>query len=71
MFQQKKQNQYLGFLIDPSFQGVNKLLDLLFQNEDDRKVHTGYYLSKVEIKDHNITIDGKTFLINQLKVIWE
>ena len=71
MFQQKKQNQYLGFLIDPSFQGVNKLFDLLFENEDDRKVHTGYYLPKVEIKDNNVMIDGKTLLINQLKVIWE
>ena len=48
---------------------MNKLFDLLFENEDDRKVHTGYYLPKVEIKDNNVMIDGKTLLINQLKVI--
>ena len=45
------QNQYLDFLIDPSFQGVNRLFVLSFENEDDRKVHTRYYLPKVEIKD--------------------
>ena len=35
-------NQYLDFLIDPSFQGVKRLFVLLFENEGDRKVHTGY-----------------------------
>ena len=44
----ERQNQNLNFLIDPSFQGVNWLFVLLFENEGDRKVHTGYYLSKVE-----------------------
>ena len=46
----EKQNQYLDFLIDPSFQGVNRLFVLSFENEGDRKVHTGFYLLKVEIK---------------------
>ena len=31
-----------------SFQGVNRLFVLSFESEDDRKVHTGYYLPKVE-----------------------
>ena len=30
------QNQYLDFLIDPIFQGVNILFVLLFENEGDR-----------------------------------
>ena len=34
------QNQYLDFLIDPSFQRVNRLIVLLFENQQDRKVHT-------------------------------
>ena len=55
----ERQNQYLDFLIDPSFQGVNRLFVLLFKNEDDRQ--TGYYLPKVEIKDYKVMIDGKTF----------
>ena len=50
-------NQDLDFLIDPSFQRVNRLFVLLFENEVDRKVHTGYYLPKVEIKDYIVMID--------------
>ena len=34
---------------------------LLFENEGDRKVHTGYYLPKREIKNCNVVIDGKNF----------
>ena len=41
--------QYLDFLIGPTFQGINRLFVLSFENEGDRKVHTGYYLPKVEI----------------------
>ena len=67
----ERQNQNLNFLIDPSFQGVNWLFVLLFENEGDRKVHTGYYLPKVEIKDYNFKIVTNVFLISQLKVIWE
>ena len=55
----EKQNQYLYFLTNTSFWGVNKLFALSFENEDDRKVHMWYYLPKVEIKDHNFMIDGK------------
>ena len=44
------QNQYLHFLIDPSFQRVNRLFVLLFENEGDTKVYIGYYLPKVEKK---------------------
>ena len=68
-FPPERQNQYLDFVIDPSFQGVNRLSPLSFENEEDRKVNTGYYLPKVEIKDYNVVIDGKTFLISQLNVI--
>ena len=31
---------------------------LLFENKDDRTVHTEYYLPTV---DYNVTIDGKNF----------
>ena len=60
-------NQYLDFLIDPSFQGVNILFVLLFENEVDRKVHTGYYLPKVEIKDYIVMIDAKNFFEQPVK----
>ena len=60
-------NQYLDFLIDPSFQRVNILFVLLFENEVDRKVHTGYYLPKVEIKDYIVMIDAKNFFEQPVK----
>ena len=45
------QNRYLNHLINPSFQGVNRLFVLSFENENDRTSHSTYYLPKVEIKD--------------------
>ena len=44
------QNRYLNHLINPSFQGVNRLFVLSYENEDARKSHSTYYLPKVEIK---------------------
>ena len=63
----ERQNQYLDFLIDPSFQGVNRLFVLSFENEEDRKVHIGYYLPKVEIRDYNVMIDRKNFFDQPVK----
>ena len=34
---------------------------LSFENEDNRKSHSTYYLQKVEIKDYNVMTDGKNF----------
>ena len=33
------QNRYLNHLVNPNFQGVNKLFVLSFENEDDRTSH--------------------------------
>ena len=55
------QNRYLNHLVNPSFQGVNRLFVLSFENENDRTSHSTYYLPKVEIKDYNVMIDGKNF----------
>ena len=52
------QNRYLNHLINSSFQGVNRLFVLSFENENDRKSHSTYYLPKLEIKDYNVM---KTF----------
>ena len=60
-------NSYSDFLIDPSFQEVNRFFVLSFENSDDRKVHTGYYLLKVGIKDYNVIIDGKNFFNQPIK----
>ena len=63
----ERQNQYLGFLIDPRFHRVNRLAVLLFENQGDRIVHTGYSLAKVEVKDYNVMIDGKNFFDQPVK----
>ena len=60
-------NPYLDFLIDPSFQGVNRLFILSFENKDDRTVHTKYYLPTVEIKRYNVMIDEKSFFDQPVK----
>ena len=54
-------NRYLNHLINPSFQGVNRLFVLSFENKNDLTSHSTYYLPKVEIKDYNVMIDGKNF----------
>ena len=41
------QNRYLNPLINPSFQGVNRLFVLSFENENDRTSHSTYYLPNV------------------------
>ena len=53
------QNRYLNHLINPSFQGVNRLFVLSFENENDRTSHSTYYHPKVQIKDYTDMIDGK------------
>ena len=45
------QSRYLNHLVDPSFQGVNRLFVLSFENEADRASRSTYYLPNVEIKD--------------------
>ena len=62
-------NPYLDFLIDPSFQGVNRLFVPTFNVLDNRTGYSRYYLPTAKVEDYNVLIDGKHFLINQLKVI--
>ena len=57
----ERQNSYLHYLINPSFQAITRVFILLFENENDRRVLRGYYLPKVEIEDYNFMIDGKNF----------
>ena len=61
------QNRNLNHLVEPSFQGVNRLFVLAFENNDDRTSDEQYYLPTVEIKDHNIMINGENFFDQQIK----
>ena len=59
------QNPNLNYLVEPSFQGVNRLFVLAFQNDKQRTSNKRCCFQNVEIKDYNVMIDGKNFLINQ------
>ena len=61
-----RQNPNLNHLVEPGFQGVNRLFVLAFEYYAQRTNDKRYYLLNVEIKNYNVMIDGKkTFLINQ------
>ena len=53
----------LNYLIDPTFNKVNRLFVLSFENEDDRTFFSKYYTPTVEIKDLNVLIDEKKLLL--------
>ena len=59
------QNPYLDYLINPTFQGVNRIFVLSFESTTDRTGHTKYYLPAVEAKDYNVIIDVQN-VFNQL-----
>ena len=61
------QNPNLNHLVEPSFQGVNKLFVLAFENDNHRTTHDRYYLPNVEIKDYNIMINGENFFDQPIK----
>ena len=65
----EQQKQYLDFLINPSFQGVNSCFVLSFQNNGGRKSFTRYYLPLVEVKNYNVVIDGRNFFDQPVKII--
>ena len=47
----EKQNQYLDYLIDPTFQKVKKLFVLSFKNNVHQTSYNQYFLPTVSIKD--------------------
>ena len=66
------QNANLNHLIEPSFQGVNRLFGLAFEhdnNNDWRASNKRHYIPNVEIKDYNIMIDGKNVFDEPVKMI--
>ena len=64
----------INHLIEPSFQGVNRLFVLAFENDAQRTSNKRYYIPNVEIKDYNVMIDGKNFFdqpVKNDKVTWK
>ena len=61
------QNLNLNHLVGPSFQGVNRLFVLAFENDTQRTSAKGYYLSNVETKNYNVMINGEKFFDQPVK----
>ena len=61
------QNPNLNHLVEPSFQGVNRLFVLAFENDDYRSSTRRYNLPTVKIKDYNIIINGENFFDQPIK----
>ena len=63
-------NANLNHLIEPSFQGINRLFVLTFEHDDDndfRASNRRCYIPNVEIKDYNVVIDGKNVFDQPVK----
>ena len=57
----------MNHLVEPSFQGVNRLVVLAFENDDDRTSDELYYLPTIKIKDYDIMINGKNLFDQPIK----
>ena len=61
------QNPNLDHLVELSFQGVNRLFVLVFEDDAQRTRTKRYCISNVEIKDYNVMIDGKNLFDQPVK----
>ena len=61
------QNPNLNHLVEPSFQGINRLFVLAFENDEQRTSSKGYYLPSVEIKNYYVIIDGENLFDQPIK----
>ena len=61
------QDANLNHLIEPSFQGINGLFVLPFEDDPQRISNKRHYIPNVEIKDYNVMIDGKSFFDQPIK----
>ena len=65
-------NSNLNYLIDPTFEKVNRSFVLPFENENYRRSYYKYYVPNVEIKNnYNVLIDGNPFFELPVKNIEE
>ena len=60
-------NRHFNFLIDTSFQGLNRLLVLPFENDNGRISHKQCYLPTVKIRYFIVMIDGRNFFDEPIK----
>ena len=61
------QNPDLNHLVEPSFQGVNRLFVLAFENDTQKTSAKGCYLPNVEIKNYTTMINGENLFDQPIK----
>ena len=61
------QNPYLNQLIEPSFQGINRIFVLAYENDTQRTSDKDYCLPNVQIKNYNFMINGENFFDQPIK----
>ena len=56
-------NENIRILIDPSWQGINRLFVLAYLNDPNATAnsHRKYFLPRTEMKNYNTEIDGRNF----------
>ena len=54
-------------MLDPSFQGVNRLLILSFPDNTIKTGQTQYLMPSVEIKHYSVMINGQNFFDDPVK----
>ena len=62
-----KTKSLLNHLVEPSFQGINRLFVWAFENDTQRTRSKRYYLANLEIKDYNVMIDRKNVFDQPIK----
>ena len=60
-------NANSNYLVEPSFQGVNRIFVLTFENDAQRTSNKRYNLQNVKIKYYNVAIDGKNVFDQPIK----
>ena len=62
----QRPNQYLDYIVNPSFQEAKGLLVLSFGNNDNQTSYKRHFLPTVEIKEY-VMIDGQNFFDQSVK----
>ena len=64
-----QQNPCLDYLMNPSFQGANRLFVLLFTGNTVSKEHKECFMPSAKIKDYHVIIDKQNVFVQAKKII--
>ena len=64
---QNAPKQFFHILIEPTFQGVNRVFVLTFNAHDGRIGHSRYFLPTEKVEDYNVMIDRRKYFDQPIK----